>query len=137
MAHTKIVYTFCIQKLSKIYIQLMYIKCIKNVFIHSSTNFCIYFVCKIKTMAAKNCIQNIYKILSKCRIHFFIETFCIILYILYTNILIYKNVHHKNYVYNLNLYTKVIQNVQTNNCMQNGSHIPIYFDLFLVHFLAS
>ena len=45
---------------------------------------------KLKTMAAKNCIQNIYKILSKCRIHFFMETFCIILYILYTNILIYK-----------------------------------------------
>ena len=58
------------------------------------------------------------------------------LYILYTSILIYKKcLHHKNYVYNL--YTKFRENVYTNNCMQNGFHISTYFDLFVVHFLAS
>ena len=30
-----------------------------------------------------------------------------------------------------------MQNVYTNNCMQNGSLISTYFDPFVVHFLAS
>ena len=45
-----------------------------------------------------------------------------------------KSVHHKNYVHNL--YTKFIQNVYRNICMQNGSHISTYFDPFFMHFLV-
>ena len=60
----------------------MYTKCVQNVN-HISTNFCIHFVNKIKrTMAAKFCIQNVYKSLSKCEIYF--------AYVLDISILIYK-----------------------------------------------
>ena len=53
----------------------MYTKCTQNVY-HISTNFCIYFVYKIKkTMAAKFCIQNVYKSLSECGIHFVYKHF--------------------------------------------------------------
>ena len=51
-------------------IQLMYTKCMQNVY-HILTNFCIHFVYKIKrTMLAKFCIQNVYKKLSNCSKHF-------------------------------------------------------------------
>ena len=60
----------------------MYVKCVQNVS-HISTDFCIHFGYKIKeTMAAKFCIQNVYKSLLKCGIHF--------VYILYASVLIYK-----------------------------------------------
>ena len=49
---------------------------------------------------------------------------------LYSSILIYKSVHYTSYVYNL--YTKFIQNVYTNNCMQNGSLISKYFDQYFL-----
>ena len=77
-------------------IQLMYIKCIQNVY-------------KIKkTTPPKFCIQNVYKSLSKCGIHFVYKHSVQILYtkvcrnmeyILYTNIFLYI------------LYTFCIQNV--------------------------
>ena len=71
-------------------IQLMYIKCIQNVY-------------KIKkTTPPKFCIQNVYKSLSKCGIHFVYKHFVQILYtkvcrnmeyILYTNILYIFCIH--------------------------------------------
>ena len=45
-----------------------------------------------------------------------------------------KESMHTNY--KINMYTKFIQNVYTNNCMQNGSHISKYFDSFNVLFLV-
>ena len=45
-----------------------------------------------------------------------------------------KSIHHKD-VYNL--YTEFMQNVDINNCMQNGSLILKYFDPFVVHFLVN
>ena len=45
-----------------------------------------------------------------------------------------KSVHHKDVH---NLYTEFIQNVDINNCMQNGSLILTYFDPFVVHFLVN
>ena len=110
----------------------MYTKCIQNI-THILTNLCIHFVYKIKrTMAAKFCIQNVYKSLSKCGMHF--------IYILYTSILIYKKCTSRNLCiqnYEINMYTKFIQNVYTNNCIQNGSHISTYFDSFNVLFLVN
>ena len=47
---------------------------------HILTNFCLYFVYQIKRiMAAKICIRNVYKKLSKCRIHFvyILYIFCV------------------------------------------------------------
>ena len=64
-------------------------------------------------------------------------------YILYTKILYtfcihqfwsMKSIHHKD-VYNL--YTEFMQNVDINNCLQNGSLILRYFDPFVVHFLVN
>ena len=82
--HTEVVYTFCIQKLYKMHttdVCKMYTKCIQNVS-HISTLY-IHFVYKIKrTIAAKFCIQNVYKSLLKCGKHF--------VHILYTSILIHK-----------------------------------------------
>ena len=79
------VYKNCIRS-----IQLMYIKCIQNVY-------------KIKkTTPPKFCIQNVYKSLSKCGIHFVYKHFVQILYtkvcrnmeyILYTNILYIFCIH--------------------------------------------
>ena len=114
-------------------IQLMYTKCIQNAYkmyiYHTSTSFCIYFVYKIKrTMPAKFCIQNVYKSLLKCEIHF--------VYILYTSVLIYL----KRTSLTLFIYTTYIQNsykMYINNCIQNGSLISTYFDLFVVHFLVN
>ena len=100
-SHTEIVYKFCIQKLCKMYttdVCKMYTRCIQNVS-HISTNFSIHFVYKIKrTMAVKIRIQNVYKSLSKCGIHF-----------VYINSDLQKVYILKNYVYNL--YTKYMQNV--------------------------
>ena len=105
-------------------------KCIENV-CHISANFCIHFVYKIKRiMKATFCMQNVYKSLSKCEIHF--------VYTLNTFFIYHKkckSLHHKNCVYNL--YAKFIQNVHTNNCMQNGSCISTYFGPFVVHFLVN
>ena len=93
---------------------------------HISTSFCIQFVDKIKRiMPAKFCIQNVYKSLSKCGIHFVYKDF---LYnILYTfciqNVLLKCEIHFVyinsnllkayiiNFMYIYNLYTKFIQNV--------------------------
>ena len=85
-------------------IQLMYIKCIQN-------------VNKIKkTTPPKFCIQNVYKSLSKCGIHFVYKHFVQILYtkvcrnmeyILYTNILYIFCIR---FVYKT--YTKVCRNVR-------------------------
>ena len=85
-------------------IQLMYIKCIQNVY-------------KIKkTTPPKFCIQNVYKSLSKCGIHFVYKHFVQILYtkvcrnmeyILYTNILYIFCIR---FVYKT--YTKVCRNVR-------------------------
>ena len=96
-------------------------------------------------MAAKFCIQM------------YTKDFRNVGYILHWNILYTfcvnqfwstKRVHHKHYIqfiyiiYNLNfivynLYIKFMQNVYTNNYTQNGSLISIYFDPFVVRFLAS
>ena len=66
---------------------VMCTKYIQNVY-HISTNFCVHFVYKIiRIMADKFCIQNLYKDLSKCGIHFVYKNF---VNILYTSILIYK-----------------------------------------------
>ena len=85
-------------------IQLMYIKCIQNVY-------------KIKkTTPPKFCIQNVYKSLSKCGIHFVYKHSVQILYtkvcrnmeyILYTNILYIFCIR---FVYKT--YTKVCRNVR-------------------------
>ena len=70
---TEIMQTFCIQNLCKMCatdVYKMYTKCIQNVS-HISRIFWIHFVYKIKrTTAAKFCIQNVYKSLSKCGIQF-------------------------------------------------------------------
>ena len=93
----------------------MYTRCIQNVS-HISTNFCIHFVYKIKrNMAAKLYIQNVYKRLSKCGIHFvcILYTFCI------HQFSSTKSVHHKNCIIR-NVYNVYIQNsnkMYTNNCM--------------------
>ena len=68
----------------------MYTKCIQNVY-HIFANLCIDFVCKIKrTMPAKFYIQNLYKSLSKCGIHFVYILYLKVCqnmgYILYANI---------------------------------------------------
>ena len=123
-------YAFCIKKLYNLYTTdkyKMYTKYIQNVS-HIPTNVFIHFVYKVKrTMAAELCIQNVNKSLSNMG------------YILYTSFIHQfcstKSVHHKNYIYNL--YTKLIQNVYTNNCMQNGSHISRYFDTFVVYSLGN
>ena len=97
----------------------MYTKCIQNVY-HISTSFCTQFVNKIKrTMPAKFCIQNVYKTLSKCGIHFVDKHF---LYILYTSILIYK--------------TSYRMYIQITVCGMD----PIFqhiFGPFVVHFLVN
>ena len=87
--HTETVYIFCIQKLYKIYTTDVH-KIIQNVY-------------KIKKPTPpKFCIQNVYKSLSKCGIHFVYKHFVQILYtkvcrnmeyILYTNILYIFCIH--------------------------------------------
>ena len=65
-------------------------------------------------------------------------------YILHTNILYTfcihqfwstESVHYEHYIYTIRIqnYTEC----HTNNCMQNGSFISTYFDLFVVHFLVN
>ena len=68
-------------------------------------------------MTAKFCEQNVYKSLSKCGIYFVYDLYTFCTHQFWST----KSVDHKKYVYNL--YLKLIQNVYTNNCMQNGSHI--------------
>ena len=123
-----ILYTKIVQDVHKIYK-----KCIQNVY-HISANFCIYFVYKIKrTMTAKFCKQMYTKVCWNVG------------FILYTNMLYIfcihqflstKSIHNKHYVYNF--YTKFIQNVYTNNCMQNGwILISTSIDPFVVQFLVN
>ena len=96
--------------------QLMYTKWMQNVY-HISTNLCIHFVYKIKrTMPAKFCIQNLYKSLLKCGIHFVYEHF---VYILYTSILMYK------------IHTFIYKSLYA------GYLISTYFDPIVVHFLVN
>ena len=115
-------------------------------------------------MPAKCCIQNVYNNLLKCGIHFVYKHFVHILYNTFciptkciqkfvkiwdifciqtfcihfaTSILIYKKCRYIiNIMHSYNLYTKFIQNVYTNNYMQNGSLISTYLDPFVVHFLT-
>ena len=73
--YTKIVqdlYNWCIQNVYNIYVYHIFDI---NVY-HILASFCIHFVNKIKrTMSAKFCVQNVYKSLSKCRIHFVYKHF--------------------------------------------------------------
>ena len=85
--------------------QLMYTKCIQNVS-HILTNFCIHFVYKTKiSLAANFFIQNVYKRLLKCGIHFvcILYTLCV-----YTAILIYKNITKIMYTIVYKIYTECI-----------------------------
>ena len=85
--------------------QLMYTKCIQNVS-HILTNFCIHFVYKTKiSFAANFFIQNVYKRLLKCGIHFvcILYTLCV-----YTAILIYKNITKIMYTIVYKIYTECI-----------------------------
>ena len=108
-------------------------------------------------MPAKFCIQSLYKSLSKCGIHFvykhflnilytkciqkFVEiwdTFCIqtfCIHFVYINSDLQK-VYIMNIIYIQFVY-KIHTECHTNNCMQNGSFISTYFDLFVVHFLVN
>ena len=162
-SHTETVYTFCIQNCTRC-IQLMYTKCIQNVYKMYTTfrqTFVYILYRKSKELCQLNFVYKMYryKRLSKCGIHFvckycvyILYTKCIqkfvgmlyVGYILYTNILdtfcihqlwSIKSVHRKYYVDNL--YTKFIQNVYTNNCMENESLISTYFDPVIVHFLVN
>ena len=126
------VYNWCIQNVYKMY----------NIFQQT-------FVYILYTTSKKLHQQNIvYKMYTKVCWHVVYILYTKVCqnmgYILYTNILYTfcmhqfwstSNVDHKHYVYNL--YTKFIQNVSTNNCMQNGSLISTYFDPFVVHFLVN
>ena len=125
--HREIVYTFCIQKLCRMYttdVYKMYTKCIQNVS-HILANFCIHFVaklwqlnflCKICANVCRNAGYNLYTFFR----HHFSST---------------KSIYHKNCVYNL--FKKFIRNVYINSCMQNGSHISTYFAPFVVNFLVN
>ena len=112
-------------------------------------NWCIQNVSNMNTIFRQTFVYIFYTKLKELSQLKFVYKMCTevcrnVAYILYTDILytfcIYqfwstKSVLHKNYAYNL--YTKFIQSVYTNNCMQNGSHISTYFDPFVVHFLAN
>ena len=105
-------------------IQLMYTKCIQN-------------VCKMYTTFWQAFMYILYTISKElCQLNFVYKMYTDILYTFCIHqFWSTKSVHHKHYVYSL--YTNFIQNVYTNNCMQNGSLISIYFDPFVVHFLVN
>ena len=128
----KTVYTFCMQKLYKMYTKCIQNVCMQNAY-HILTNFCIHFVYKIKrTMPAKFFIQNVYKSLLKCGIYFhtyILYTFCI--HQFWSTIFTILNPQLYNF------YKTFTQNIYTNNCMLNGSLISTYFDPFVVHFLVN
>ena len=109
----------------KHFVYILYTKVLQNV----GCLLCIYkyFVQILYT----SCIQNVYKNLLKYEIHFVCKHF---VYILYTSVLIYRKCTSQTCI---QLVTKFIQNVYTNNCMQNGSLISIYFDPFVVLFLVN
>ena len=130
-SHMETVYTFCIQKLYKMYTTDVYkmYTTFQQAFVY------IHFVYKIKrTMSAKFCIQNAYKSLSKCGMHFVYKHF---VFILYTFCIenIYKSLskYGIHFVYiNSDLQKVYIINIMhticIHNCMQNGSLIN--FNIF-------
>ena len=109
----------------KLCIQHMYNWCIQNVVIQN--------VYKMYTTFRQTIVYLLYKKSKELwQLNFVIKMYVKVCrnvkYILYTFCIhqfwATKSVHHKHYVYNL--YTKFIQNVYTNNCMQNGSLISTY-----------
>ena len=130
-SHMETVYTFCIQKLYKMYTTDVY----KMYIYHISTSFRIHFVYKIKrTISAKFFKQNVYKSLSKCEMHFVYKHF---VFILYTFCIenVYKSLskYGIHFVYiNSDLQKVYIINIMyticIHNCMQNGSLIN--FNIF-------
>ena len=118
--------TFCIQTFCIYFLHILYTKCMQKVVKMWDTfgiqTFCIHFAHILYT-------KYIQKIVEMW------DPFCICPNILYTFCIHQfwstKSVHHQH-VYNL--YTKSIQNVNKNNCIQIGSLISTYFDLFVVHF---
>ena len=98
---------------------------------------CIHFVYKICTRCIKLMIQNVskmhtkvYRILTNIYIHFVhqIKKTMLAKFVckMYTKILSICAIH-----FGYNLYTKFIQNVYKNKCMQNESLISTYFDRFV------
>ena len=124
-AQTETVHTFFIQKLYKMYptdVYKMHTKCIYTIFRQAF----VYILCtKSKELCQLNFVYKMYtKVCWNVR------------YILYTSILIYL----KRTSLTLCIYTTYIQNsykMYINNCIQNGSLISTYFDLFVVHFLVN
>ena len=115
----------CTRCIQQIYTE--YTKCIENLS-HILTKFCIHFILytKIKrTMAAKLCKQNINKSLLECGMYFAYILYIFCIHQFWST----KSVYHKNHAYIL--FTKFIQNVYTNNCVRNGSHISICVDPFV------
>ena len=125
-------------------VYILYTKIVQDV-----CNWCIQNVYKMHTTFQQAFVSILYtKSKELCQLNFVYILYTKVCrnveYILYTNILYTfcmhqfwstESVHHKHYVYNV--YTKFIQNVYTNNCMQNGSLISQYFDPFVVHFLVN
>ena len=121
----------CVYILYTKIVQDVYNWCIQNVY-KMYTTFRQAFVYILYTKSKELCQLNfVYKMYTKVcwNVGYILYTFCI------HQFWSTKSVHHKHYVYNL--YTKFIQNVYTNNCMQNGSLISQYFDPFVVHFLVN
>ena len=80
ISHTETVYTFCRQKLYKMY-TLMYTKCIEDVY-HISTNFCKFKTFKTYTTLKElrrqlNFVYKMYTNFVKMRDTFSTQTFCI------------------------------------------------------------
>ena len=98
ISHTETVYTFCIQKLYKMCIKLMYRICIPHYHIFWRQLYILYTKSKELQLPAEFCIQNIYKSLSKCGIHFGYKHF------VYLHFAVQLHFVYK-------MYTKVCQNV--------------------------
>ena len=127
-SHTETVYTFCIQHLYNWCIQNVAVQNVYKIYTTFRQTFVYLLYIKLKEICQLNCVYKMYT--NVCGN---------VAYILYTNILYTfcihqfwatKSVPHKHYVYNL--YTKFIQNVYTNNCMQNGSLISAYCETHLL-----
>ena len=76
-----------------------------------------------RNVAAKFCMQIVYKSLSKCGIHF--------VYILHTFVSI------SSYLQKNGLCIQNSYRMYANNCMPIGFDISTYFDRFIVHFLGN
>ena len=98
ISHTETVYTFCIQKLYKMCIKLMYRICIPHYHIFWRQLYILYTKSKELQLPAEFCIQNVYKSLSKCGIHFGYK------YFVYLHFAAQLHFAYK-------MYTKVCQNV--------------------------